>query len=78
MNKSAIYNYKNSDGRPYIPIWLCYKHQFFKTKIDCLLDSGSDTNLFPAAWGKAVKIDITKGKEKWISRNSSFRKTWIF
>lgn len=49
--------------RPYIPIRLCYVHNLGKTQVYCLLDCGSDRNLFPASWGESVGINIKKGEE---------------
>jgi len=47
--------------RPIIPIKICYKHQFLPYTINCLLDSGSDRNLFPAFLGEKIGIKIKKG-----------------
>lgn len=47
--------------RPIIPIKICYKHQFLPYAINCLVDSGSDRNLFPAYLGERVGIKIRKG-----------------
>jgi hypothetical protein len=49
---------------PYIPIRLSYKHQFCKNPLLCLVDSGSERNLFPAIWGEAAKINIKRGQLK--------------
>ena len=48
--------------RPLIPVRLGYRHNVAKFLIDCLADSGSDFNLFPASWGENVGINIKKGK----------------
>ena len=48
--------------RPLIDVRLCYKHNFGKNLVSCLLDSGADKNLFPASWGESVKIKIKKGE----------------
>lgn len=48
--------------RPLIDIRLCYKHNFGKNLVGCLLDSGADKNLFPASWGQSVNIEIKKGE----------------
>lgn len=37
-----------------------------RRRINCLIDSGSDRNLFPAQWGEMVGIKISKGKLKKI------------
>src|SRR5256885_6063442 len=52
--------------RPKIPIMLLYNHKIFPAAVDSLLDSGSDTNLFPVQWGQAIGINIQKGKYKKI------------
>ncbi len=54
--RSAIY-------RPYILVRLCNGHKISRGLVNCLLDSGSDRNLFPAGWGESVDINIKKGKE---------------
>ena len=52
---------------PAIPIMLSYNRTIkFKAYFDCLLDSGSDTNLFPADWGQLSGITIKKGIHKTI------------
>lgn len=33
-----------------------------RRRINCLIDSGSDRNLFPAQWGEMVGIKINKGR----------------
>lgn len=48
--------------RPLVDIRLCYKHNFGKNLVGCLLDSGADKNLFPANWGESVNIKIKKGE----------------
>ena len=48
--------------RPMIPVRLGYKHNVTKFLIDCLIDSGSDFNLFPALWGEKAGIDTKKGR----------------
>lgn len=52
--------------RPVVPIFLLNSHIMAKRKIYCLIDSGSDRNLFPAQWGEMVGIKINKGKLKKI------------
>lgn len=44
--------------RPKIPITLEYQGKFFPTSVPtlCLLDSGSDTNLFPEDWANGLGI----------------------
>ncbi|MEK7558959.1 MAG: hypothetical protein AAB521_01485 [Patescibacteria group bacterium] len=49
--------------KPLIPIRL-QGSKLAKIPVDCLLDSGSDTNLFPAGWGEAAGIKINKGEPK--------------
>lgn len=51
---------------PRIPIILSYNHNILKLAVECLVDSGSDTNLFPAQWGEYAGINITKGTIKKI------------
>lgn len=46
--------------RPIIPIQLRVKERI-TTPIDALIDSGSDRNLFPAAYGVFIGIDLRKG-----------------
>jgi len=46
---------------PFIPVRLCYKHQFFKYPINSLVDSGAERNLFPAYFGERLRIKIKKG-----------------
>lgn len=47
--------------RPFIPIRLSYNRKLVPFTVDCLVDSGSDTNLFPAQWGQAAGMNITNG-----------------
>jgi len=49
---------------PFIPVRICYKHQFLKNPINSLVDSGSERNLFPAYFGEKLKIKIKKGKPR--------------
>jgi len=51
---------------PRIPIRFSYNRNIFQIPVDCLVDSGSDTNLFPAQWGQAAGVNITKGIYKKI------------
>lgn len=48
--------------RPVVPIFLLNGHVMARRRINCLIDSGSDRNLFPAQWGEMVGIKINKGK----------------
>lgn len=57
---------KETIYKPIIPIRLQYKHKLIKIPVECLVDSGSDTNLFPAGWGGAAGIQIKKGEERHI------------
>lgn len=56
--------YKKSDGsiieilRPLIPIRIGLNHRPSKFAIDCLVDSGSDRNLFPAELAEAIDIKV--------------------
>lgn len=52
--------------KPVIPIRLQYGHRLVKIPVECLVDSGSDTNLFPADWGIAAGIKMEKGNKKLI------------
>ena len=65
--------YKNNNNqvtgivdRPYIPLLLKYKHKISNTPVNCLLDSGSDCNLFPASWAAVVGINVRNGVKKRI------------
>ncbi len=49
--------------RPYVPLILCMNHKVKKDEIACLLDSGADRNIFPAAMAESLGVDITKGKK---------------
>ncbi|MDZ4227836.1 MAG: hypothetical protein U1E54_01180 [Candidatus Levybacteria bacterium] len=51
--------------KPVIPIRL-QGNRLVKIPVDCLVDSGSDTNLFPAGWGNQAGINFKKGKFKEI------------
>lgn len=48
--------------RPYIPIMFSFAHQITPRAINCLVDSGSDINLFPAEVGEQIGIPIKKGR----------------
>lgn len=51
--------------RPKIPVILSANHRLVKISIDCLFDTGSDRNLFPADWGRAAGLKIeTKNPKK--------------
>lgn len=47
---------------PVVPVRLYYKHTLSKYQINCMVDSGSDRNLFPAEWGENIGINIKKGE----------------
>lgn len=49
--------------RPIVPIRLSYNHRLSKYPFNCLVDSGSDRNLFPAVLGEQEGIKVKKGKE---------------
>jgi hypothetical protein len=49
--------------RPMILIKLCYKHKLSPFPLSCLLDSGSDRNLFPAYFAQNIGINLTDGEE---------------
>ena len=49
--------------RPKIPIRLSANFNTSKVLIDCLFDTGSDRNLFPADWGRSLGLKIEKGKK---------------
>ncbi len=49
--------------RPKIPVRLSAHHNMSKILVDCLFDTGSDRNLFPADWGRSVGLRIDRGKE---------------
>lgn len=48
--------------RPKIPIRLSANYHISKILVDCLFDTGSDRNLFPADWGRSLGLRIEKGK----------------
>lgn len=48
--------------RPYVPIMFSYAHRIIPRAVSCLVDSGSDINLFPAELGEQIDIPIKKGK----------------
>ncbi len=48
---------------PSVPIRISIDHKMFPYKIDCLLDSGADYNLFPADIGISIGINIKKGEK---------------
>jgi len=52
--------------RPKIPIRLSMKHKMFPQIIECLFDTGSDRNLFPAEVAKYLGIKVKKGKPQKI------------
>ena len=47
--------------RPKIPIRLSMNHKMFPQVIECLFDTGSDRNLFPAEVAKYLGIKVEKG-----------------
>src|SRR3990167_10713447 len=49
--------------RPKIPVRLSAHHNISKILVDCLFDTGSDRNLFPADWGRSLGLKIEKGKK---------------
>lgn len=49
--------------RPKIPVRLSANFNTSKVLIDCLFDTGSDRNLFPADWGRSLGLKIEKGKK---------------
>ena len=48
--------------RPKIPIRLSMNHKMFPQVLECLFDTGSDRNLFPADIAKRLGIKVEKGK----------------
>lgn len=46
---------------PAVPIRLGHKHSIDKLPTLCLVDSGSDYNLFPADWGEALGMKVKQG-----------------
>jgi hypothetical protein len=57
---------KNEIYRPLIPIRISYNHTISFYSFDCLVDSGSDKNLFPAQIGELIGIKIRKGPKRII------------
>ncbi len=53
--------------RPLIPIRVIYNHRISQNFYDCLIDSGSDRNLFPADIALGLSINIKKGKQRKIN-----------
>ena len=49
--------------RPKIPVRLLVNHQASKILIECLLDTGSDRNLFPADWGRSLNLKIENNRK---------------
>ena len=49
--------------RPKIPVRLLVNYNMSKILVDCLFDTGSDRNLFPADWGRSLGLKIEKGKK---------------
>ncbi len=49
--------------RPKIPIRLSINRKVSKVLIDCLFDTGSDRNLFPADWGRSLNLKIENNKK---------------
>ncbi len=52
--------------RPKIPIRLSMNHKMFPQIIECLFDTGSDRNLFPAEAAKYLGIKVEKGSPRKI------------
>lgn len=52
--------------RPKIPIRLSMNHKMFPQAIECLFDTGSDRNLFPADIAKYLGVKIENGNLKKI------------
>ena len=48
--------------RPKIPVVLSVNHRVVKISVDCLFDTGSDRNLFPADWGRAAGLKVETKK----------------
>lgn len=49
--------------KPMIMVKLCFNHKISPYHISCLLDSGSDMNLFPAYFAQNIGINLKNGKE---------------
>lgn len=49
--------------RPKIPVRLLVNHRVSRVLIECLLDTGSDRNLFPADWGRSLNLKIENNKK---------------
>jgi len=47
---------------PILRVRIKYKHTLTSTPVECLVDSGSVINLFPASWGVLLKIPIKSGQ----------------
>jgi hypothetical protein len=48
--------------RPKIPIRLSMNHKIFPQIIECLFDTGSDRNLFPAEVARYLGIKVERGR----------------
>jgi hypothetical protein len=48
--------------RPCVKLMLCSGHNLYPRSFTCLVDSGSDSNLFPAQIAELLKIKLTKDK----------------
>lgn len=48
--------------RPKIPIRLSMNYKMFPQTIECLFDTGSDRNLFPAQIAKYLGVKVEKGE----------------
>lgn len=49
--------------RPYLRVMLCSGHNLFPHPFTCLIDFGSDSNLFPASVAELMKINLSKDKQ---------------
>lgn len=58
--------------RPKIPVVLSVNHRLVKASVDCLFDTGSDRNLFPADWGRAAGLKVETKKPIKIGGISGF------
>ncbi len=49
--------------KPMVVVRLCFKHKLSPYPFSCLLDSGSDMNLFPSCFAQNIGIKLEDGEE---------------
>lgn len=66
ISKDSVTGKLSEILRPKIPIRLSMNHKMFPQIIECLFDTGSDRNLFPAEIANYLGIKVEKGKPRKI------------